>query len=320
MIRRRDSALDGANAEPEPVLWHARTSYPERPDATEGQHVSEATTFTDSHAVTVRGESLLLTWGAVTHVGRKREVNQDSVMGEFPLFAVADGMGGYAAGELASAAVVTQFAELARSGEPITHDHLEAALRDAIVALADEDDIDVGTGTTVTGIAVTTTEDEPFWTVFNIGDSRVYVEREGELAQVTTDHSVVQELIAIGAISPDDAENHPQGNVITRAVGFTEDPVPDYLQMPIEKGTRWVICSDGLTKELTDYGILHFLERGPDPLDAANLMVEAAVENGGRDNVTVLIVDVDDADGGREEDAGADPDADSAADDSSSTA
>ncbi|QPZ37224.1 PP2C family protein-serine/threonine phosphatase [Paramicrobacterium chengjingii] len=258
----------------------------------EGRDVSEATTFTDSRAVTVRGESLLLRWGAVTHVGRKREVNQDSVMGEFPLFAVADGMGGYAAGELASGAVVKHLSAFAQSNSDVTHDGIEASLRDAIVELAAEDDIDVGTGTTVTGIAFTSTEVEPFWTVFNIGDSRVYVEHDGELAQVTTDHSVVQELIAIGAISPDDAENHPQGNVITRAVGFTDDPVPDYLNVPIEKNTRWVICSDGLTKELTDYGILHFLERAPDALDAANLMVEAAVENGGRDNVTVLVLDV----------------------------
>ncbi|PFG30947.1 PP2C family protein-serine/threonine phosphatase [Paramicrobacterium agarici] len=257
--------------------------------------MSEATTFTDSHAVTVRGENLLLRWGAVTHVGRKREVNQDAVMGAFPLFAVADGMGGYAAGELASAAVVKHLTALSESGSDITHDGIEAALRDAIVDLSGEEDIDVGTGTTVTGIGFTTTAAEPFWTVFNIGDSRVYVERDGELAQVTTDHSVVQELIAIGAISPDDAENHPQGNVITRAVGFTDDPIPDYLRAPVEKDTRWVICSDGLTKELTDYGILHFLERGSDPLNAAELMVEAAVENGGRDNVTVLVLEVTDA-------------------------
>ncbi|WP_437582288.1 PP2C family protein-serine/threonine phosphatase [Paramicrobacterium sp. CJ85] len=254
--------------------------------------MSEPTTFTDSRPVTVGGDDLILRWGAVTHVGRKREVNQDAVMGEYPIFAVADGMGGYAAGELASAAVVKRLTALAQSGEAIEPEKIELALRDAVTDLAAEDDIDVGTGTTVTGVALTTVEGTATWTIFNIGDSRVYLQQDGELQQITTDHSVVQELVAIGAISPNDAENHPQGNVITRAVGFTEDPVPDYLYRRVEAGTRWVICSDGLTKELTDYGILHFLERGPDPLDAATLMVEAAVENGGRDNVTVLVLDV----------------------------
>lgn len=242
----------------------------------------------------MRGETLTLSWATATHVGRKRDVNQDAVMGIFPIFSVADGMGGYAAGEIASAAVVGRLSALAEAGTAVGEPEIEAALRGAVEDLAAADDeIDAGTGTTVTGIVFTEAEGEaPWWNVFNIGDSRVYVLREGELEQVTTDHSVVQELIAIGAISPDEAETHPHGNVITRAVGFSEDPVPDYLFRPVEAGTRWVICSDGLTKELTDFGIQHFLERGAEPLSAANLMIEAAVENGGRDNVTVLVLDV----------------------------
>ncbi|SEC05938.1 protein phosphatase [Paramicrobacterium humi] len=255
--------------------------------------MSQATTFTDSRTVTVRGTTLTLSWATATHVGRKREVNQDSVMGVFPIFAVADGMGGYSAGEIASAAVVDRLSALAATGADVTEAGIEEALRGAVKDLADSDeDIDAGTGTTVTGIVFSPDGDDATWNVFNIGDSRVYVLRDEELEQVTTDHSVVQELIAIGAISPEEAETHPHGNVITRAVGFTEDPVPDYLRRPVEAGTRWVICSDGLTKELTDFGIQHFLERGAEPLDAANLMIEAAVENGGRDNVTVLVLDV----------------------------
>lgn len=217
-------------------------------------------------------------------------------MARFPVFAVADGMGGYAAGEIASAAVTQRLTELAESGEKVSRAAIEDALRAAVEDLGAHEGIDEGTGTTVTGIVFQDEGNDQYWDVMNIGDSRVYREREGVLEQVTVDHSVVQELMSIGVIAPEEAENHPQGNIITRAVGFTEDPTPDFTRLEVEEGTRWVICSDGLTKELTDFGIQHFLGRAMDPAEAASLMVEAAVENGGRDNVTVLVLDLLSAD------------------------
>ena len=124
----------------------------------------------------------------------------------------------------------------------------------------------------------------------NVGDSRVYLFRDGGLAQVTTDHSVVQELIAAGRLTPEEAENHPYGNVITRAIGPSDGVAPDYVRLEVVDGDRFVICSDGLTKELTDYGILHFLLQHDDPTEAADDMLEAALENGGRDNVTIIVL------------------------------
>ena len=130
------------------------------------------------------------------------------------------------------------------------------------------------------------------WVSLNIGDSRVYLMREGQLDQLTTDHSVVQELIAAGRLSPEEAENHPYGNVITRAVGPSDRVAPDYVRVEIVDGDRFVICSDGLTKELTDYGIQHFLTKHPDPQGAVEAMMSAALENGGRDNITIIVLDV----------------------------
>lgn len=248
---------------------------------------------TGSHAVTTPdGHEVVLDWALLTDTGLRRENNQDSVMGVFPLFVVADGMGGYAAGEIASGAVIARLTALAESGTPVTRAGIEDALRGAVVDFGGSDEVDEGTGTTVTGIAYVDEGGTASWRVFNIGDSRVYRLSGDRLDQITTDHSVVQELLSIGAISPAQAETHPHGNVITRAVGFTEDPVPDYLTVPVETGTRWVVCSDGLTKELTDYGIRHFLTTGATPSEAVSLLVDAALENGGRDNVSVLVLDV----------------------------
>jgi len=120
----------------------------------------------------------------------------------------------------------------------------------------------------------------------------VYLLRDGTLAQVTTDHSVVQELVASGRLSPEEAENHPYGNVITRAVGPSESVHPDYIRLDVLDGDRFVICSDGLTKELTDFGIRHFLLENADPQVAIEQMMQACLDNGGRDNISIVVVDV----------------------------
>lgn len=246
----------------------------------------------DSTTITLPDGELKLTWAAVTHRGRRRDVNQDAVLAQFPLFVVADGMGGHVGGEIASTSTVARMRELAESG-PITAKALEKSLARAVKDIASHPDAtDEATGTTVTGLFLDTSRGEPHWVTLNIGDSRVYLVREGMIAQLTTDHSVVQELVAAGRLSPEEAENHPYGNVITRAVGPSESVTPDYVRVEIVPGDRFVICSDGLTKELTDYGIRHFLDENPDPADAVRAMLDAALENGGRDNITIVVLNV----------------------------
>lgn len=233
-----------------------------------------------------------LSWYGATDIGRRRETNQDSYVAQPPLFAVADGMGGHSAGEIASGAVVRRLAELTPASE-VTPTALESALTDAVEDIEREaGDTELGAGTTVTGVAFGETQDPPTWCVFNIGDSRVYQWFQGALSQVTRDHSVVQHLLDTGAITEDEAEVHPQANVITRAVGFNEPPVPDYRELLLIPGQRILICSDGLTKELTELGIAHFLEISETAEDAARTLIEQSLANSGRDNVTVIVIDV----------------------------
>ncbi|MFN3950006.1 PP2C family protein-serine/threonine phosphatase [Microbacterium sp.] len=250
----------------------------------------EVTTHT--RTVPLGEASLDLRWAASTDTGRRREVNQDAVLADYPLFVVADGMGGHLGGEIASASTVDRLRAVVSAGSVSTK-NIEKALSRAVKdIIAHPETTDEGTGTTLTGLYLETHTDEPHWVTLNIGDSRVYLLRDGEIVQVTTDHSVVQELIAAGRLSPEEAENHPYGNVITRAVGPSDSVKPDYLRLDVLDGDRFVICSDGLTKELTDFGIRHFLEANADPAAAVEAMMAAALENGGRDNITIVVLDV----------------------------
>ena len=236
--------------------------------------------------------SVVLGWGAVTDTGVRRAHNEDSLLARPPMFAVADGMGGHAAGDVASAAVVARLHEVL-SGDFLEPGVIDTALRAAtadIALAADEDEL--GVGTTVTGIALTVQGNGVYWTVFNVGDSRVYLFEDGELARLTVDHSVVQELVDSGAIRPEDAESHPRGNIITRAVGFNVEPVPDYWMLPVRENVRLLLCSDGLTKELKETAIRGYLAAGQDAQRTADTLVAAALSAGGRDNVTVIVVDV----------------------------
>lgn len=247
------------------------------------------------HHVTVPGTDgarITLTWAALTDKGYRRAANEDSLIAKAPIFAVADGMGGHSAGDIASAAVVNRLAERV-STQYVDEHGIDASLRAAVSDMEKgAGRTDLGTGTTVTGFALTMAGGHPSWLVFNIGDSRVYELEDGELRQLTVDHSIVQELLDAGAITPSEAEVHPHSNVITRAVGFNEDPVPDFSLVPVVAGTRLLACSDGLTKELTEHGIRHYLTIGTSPLDTAGRLMDAALGNGGRDNVTVVVVDV----------------------------
>ncbi len=250
----------------------------------------EVTTHT--RTVALDDATLDLSWAASTDTGRRREVNQDAVLAEYPLFVVADGMGGHLGGEIASASTVDRLRAVV-DNQTVSTKNIEKALSRAVKdIIAHPETTDEGTGTTLTGLYLETHTDEPHWVTLNIGDSRVYLLRDGEIVQVTTDHSVVQELIAAGRLSPEEAENHPYGNVITRAVGPSDSVKPDYLRLDVLDGDRFVICSDGLTKELTDFGIRHFLDNNANPAAAVEAMMAAALENGGRDNITIVVLDV----------------------------
>lgn len=233
-----------------------------------------------------------LSWHAITHVGNRRDTNQDSYITVPPVFAVADGMGGHSAGEVASAAVVRRLNELA-GDLTVTEDDILDTLTQAVDDIEiDTGDTELGAGTTVTGVIISEQTGLPVWQVFNIGDSRVYQYFKGALSQITVDHSVVQHLLDTGAITEEEAEVHPHSNVITRAVGLGEAPLPDYTSLALIPGQRILICSDGLTKELTDVGIQYFLSTQHTAEDAARTLVEQALNNAGRDNVTVVVIDV----------------------------
>ncbi|MDR6866466.1 protein phosphatase [Microbacterium resistens] len=238
------------------------------------------------------GDVIGIRWAGATDKGRRRENNQDAFLAEYPLFVVADGMGGHAGGEIASQRTIARLQEAVGAGE-ISASSIEQALVAAVADIGQHPDTtDEGTGTTLTGVYLQPDANEPRWVSLNIGDSRVYLLRDGTLSQITTDHSVVQELITAGRLSPEEAEGHPYSNVITRAVGVSEATPPDYREFAVRDGDRFVICSDGLTKELTDYGIQHFLTQQPEAAGAVDAMLAAALENGGRDNVTVIVIDV----------------------------
>lgn len=238
------------------------------------------------------GTALTLRWAGATDAGRKRENNQDSLLTLFPMFIVADGMGGHIGGEIASQSVVGRLAEIDVE-QGVTPDGIDRALALAVQDIADHPDTtDEGTGTTLTGIYLDGSADGATVVAMNIGDSRVYLQRGDQLMQVTTDHSLVQELVQQGRLSEEEAESHPYSNVITRAVGPGEQVAPDFVRIDVQSGDRYVICSDGLTKELTDYGILHFLHENADPADAVAAMMRAALDNGGRDNVSIIVVDI----------------------------
>ncbi|MCU1551492.1 MAG: Protein phosphatase [Glaciihabitans sp.] len=240
-------------------------------------------------------EVIRLTWAAATDTGRRRKANEDSYVAQSPVFAVADGMGGHAAGDLASAAVVTRLAEVITDGFATTSaiDRALEKATDDIEQVGDESEI--GVGTTVTGAVLTLQGGEPYFAVFNIGDSRVYQFERNELRQVTVDHSVVQEMVDSGLLNRDQAEHHPDSNVITRAVGFNMPPTADYWMLPLRPGSRLLICSDGLTKELGDDRLRMHLAAGLSARETAHALVDAALAAGGRDNITTIVLDVIDA-------------------------
>jgi protein phosphatase len=261
--------------------------------------VTEIGRAASAHAIDVPGadgSTVTLSWGAATDVGRRRDHNEDSYIVAAPFFVVADGMGGHLAGDRASDAVVRRLGAV--TTDPFSS--RQAIQHALLLATADIERAAggnaLGAGTTVTGIALTATDGQPAALVFNVGDSRTYRgDVGGVLKRVTIDHSVVQEMVDAGVLRAEDAESHPDSNVITRAVGFGEPPEPDWWTIPLHAGDRYVVCSDGLTKEIGDAGISRIAAKVTDPQELAERLVGDAVIAGGRDNVTVVVLQVDDA-------------------------
>jgi PPM family protein phosphatase len=235
-------------------------------------------------------------WGAATHTGRVRANNQDSYFAAPTIFVVADGMGGHAAGEVASAIAVAEFQTLTDSlaQTELTTDEIVQTIASAnhhILEAGDRDGSQAGMGTTLTGLGIGQAGDTPHWIAFNVGDSRVYRYLQGDLRQVTVDHSEVQQLIDAGQITAAEARTHPDRNIVTRSLGTVPGPQPDVWVFPPVVGERFVVCSDGLPRELGPAQIVETLRGEADPERAAVELVDRAVAAGGRDNITVLVVD-----------------------------
>jgi PPM family protein phosphatase len=240
-----------------------------------------------------------LVFAAATDVGRMRKNNEDSYLSTQPVAAVADGMGGHSAGEVASAIAIEELAALGSRGpwenETAATDDLKQAILRAnrrIREMAAGDRKLNGMGTTLVALL----EDGDMVHVANVGDSRGYLLRQGELSQVTVDHSLVQELVDDGRLSPEDAERHPQRSVITRALGIDPEVEFDLFTYKLQVGDRLLLCSDGLSDVVEPAQIRNVLLRVRNSQQAAWKLVTVANEQGGPDNITVIVVDaVDEA-------------------------
>ena len=246
---------------------------------------------------------LFLEHHGVTHPGKVRNNNEDSLLvGEGrdeTLFVVADGIGGFEAGEVASSITIDVLKDIVPVGS------LEDAIREAnrrILAAAKSDERLSGMGTTVVALRFGGTESEPAAEISHVGDSRAYLLRDGELKPITEDHSLVAELVRSGDLTRDEASEHPQKNLITRALGAEVEVEVDTTVLPIRSGDRFILCSDGLSDMIPETRMLDLLTFSPEgPEKAAQTLVSAALEAGGTDNVTVVVVDVKEGDPPAEE-------------------
>jgi len=228
---------------------------------------------------------------SITDTGRRRRHNEDAYVSEPPLFAVADGMGGAQAGELASslAAAALRDDTLDREGGEQRVDELIQEANRRVYQRQSQDAAASGMGTTMT---VALVEDGRV-AIGHVGDSRAYLIRDQRLEQLTEDHSLVAELVRSGKLSPEEAEGHPQRSVITRALGTDPDVDVDTFSVETKPGDLFLLCSDGLTSMVDDEKILREIERNrPDLAAAAKALVRAANKGGGEDNITVIFFEI----------------------------
>ena len=241
-----------------------------------------------STAHTRRGA--ITAFGSRTDVGCVRDHNEDSLVVTPPLFVVADGMGGHAAGEVASEIATTVLAEKA----PKTPDAeaLGRAVEDAnleIIAAAEDGRGREGMGTTCTAAIL----QEERLVIAQVGDSRAYLLHQGKLQQLTRDHSLVAMMVEAGQLTPEEARIHPRRSVITRALGTDPSTKPDLYEIDVEAGDRLLLCSDGLYGMVEDPDIQAIMTRTADPQRCASQLVNEAIAAGGNDNVTVIVVDIE---------------------------
>ncbi|MBJ7488591.1 MAG: Stp1/IreP family PP2C-type Ser/Thr phosphatase [Ilumatobacteraceae bacterium] len=240
---------------------------------------------------------LTLAIGASTDTGNLRGQNEDAHIAEQNLFAVADGMGGHNAGEVASAMAIEHLRGVALNGVASAEAFAQVVrdLNSAIYASATATTDRRGMGTTLTAAALlapTENIDQPSQIVIaNVGDSRTYLLRAGELRQLSVDHSYVQELVTEGLLTVDEARTHPRRNIVTRALGIDAQVSVDTWTIPMFDGDRFMLCSDGLVDEVPLDEITELMQERSAPQNVAERLVTAAKRHGGRDNITVIIVD-----------------------------
>jgi serine/threonine protein phosphatase PrpC len=238
--------------------------------------------------------------GSATDVGKVRRVNQDLSLERGILFVVADGMGGHVGGEVAARTAVQalsdSFAEI--QGPPTIGDLVSAvgAANLAVWHRARADTKLRGMGTTLTAMALVSEADVDEIALVNVGDSRAYRLRGDTFAQLTSDHTLVEEMVRTGELNASDASSHPKRHVLTRALGIEPDVEVDAWLVRPAAGDRLLLCSDGLINEVRDASIAKVLEATADPGDAARELVRMALDHGGSDNVTVVVIDVEDLD------------------------
>lgn len=235
---------------------------------------------------------------SMTHVGRRREMNQDymytseTAVGNLPnLFLVADGMGGHAAGEYASKFTVEKMVEKIGSSsgkQPV------ALIKEAVeevnallLAEAEADASKTGMGTTI--VAATVIDGRLY--AANVGDSRLYVINREQITQITRDHSLVEEMVRLGAMDKEAAKDHPDKNIITRAVGVLPEVAVDFFEIALAEEDTILMCSDGLTNMVEDSEIKRIVLGQRDIVEKAEKLVETANQNGGRDNITVVLIE-----------------------------
>jgi protein phosphatase len=238
-----------------------------------------------------------LSAGGATDVGQVRSMNQDAYLLRDGLFAVADGMGGHAGGEVASEVALTTLEQ--EFTEPRSENLVAAAeaANEAVISRSRDDPELSGMGTTLCAVALVDTDDGEALALVNVGDSRIYRFHDRELDQLSRDHKLVQEMIDAGELAAEEAPRHPQRNILTRALGIeSELPVDEWLVIPFA-GDRFLLCSDGLYDEVSNDTIAAVLRRLADPTEAAEELVRLANGAGGSDNITVVVIDVLD-DGG----------------------
>ena len=235
---------------------------------------------------------------SATDIGQKRHMNQDFIftseesVGNLPnLFVVADGMGGHNAGDFASRYGVSVLVETVRKDKnfnpvKVMRNAIEAANRE-VFSQSRNDPSMAGMGTTM----VVCTVVGGYAYIANVGDSRLYLAGSDSMTQITQDHSLIAEMVRLGELTPEEGRNHPDKNIITRAVGTNEDVKIDFFDVKLDRGDQILMCSDGLSNMVEDQRIFEILKGEDTEADKAQVLVDEANANGGRDNIAVIVVE-----------------------------